>query len=55
MPEESVRLHQVYPGQKAKAPLLIAGMEHGQQMSAENIVFRYMIQNIDRGIRAHTM
>ncbi|BCH05718.1 hypothetical protein MesoLj131b_77170 (plasmid) [Mesorhizobium sp. 131-2-5] len=55
MPEESVRLHQVYPGQKTKAPLLIAGMEHGQQMSAENIVFRYMIENIDLGIRAHSM
>jgi len=55
MPEESVRLHQIYPGQKTKAPLLIAGMEHGQQMSAENIVFRYMIENIDRGMRAHTM
>jgi hypothetical protein len=55
MPEESVRLHQVYPGQKTKAPLLIAGMEHGQQLSAENVVFRYMIENIDRGIRGHTM
>jgi pimeloyl-ACP methyl ester carboxylesterase len=55
MPEESVRLHQVYPGPKTKAPLLIAGMEHGQQLSAENVVFRYMIENIDRGIRAHAM
>lgn len=55
MPEESVRLHKVYPGQKTKAPLLIAGMEHGQQMSADNAVFRYMIENIDRGIRAHAV
>jgi pimeloyl-ACP methyl ester carboxylesterase len=55
MPEESVRLHQVYPGQKTRAPLLIAGMEHGQQLSAENVVFRYMIESIDRGIRTHTL
>ena len=52
MPEESVRLHKVYPGPKAAAPLIIAGMEHGQQMSADNAIFRDMIENIDRGIRA---
>lgn len=53
MPAESVRLHQRYPGQKAPAPLLIAGMEHGQQMNADDAIFHYMIENIDRGIRQY--
>ncbi|WP_212591748.1 hypothetical protein [Bordetella genomosp. 2] len=53
MPGESIRLHHAYPGQKQDRPLLIEDMEHGQQMASGHPVFRYMIGQIDQGIRAH--
>jgi len=53
MPGESIRLHQAYPGKKQARPLMIEGMEHGQQMAADNQIFQYMIEQIDQGIRAH--
>lgn len=53
MPEESVRLHKVYPGPKGDAPLMIQDMQHGQQLVADHPLFRHMVDNIDRGIRAH--
>lgn len=52
MPEESVRLHKVYPGPKGDAALLIKDMQHGQQLTADNPLFLHMIDNIDRSVRA---
>lgn len=52
MPEESVRLHKVYPGTKGDAVFLIEGMQHGQQLTADNPLFLHMIDNIDRSVRA---
>ncbi len=53
MPEESARLHKVYPGKKTEAPLIIKDMQHGQQMNAEHPVFRQMVGAIDQHLRAH--
>lgn len=53
MPSESVRLHGVYPGDAGEAPLLIEGMEHGQQLTSDNPIFKTLIAQIDTGIRAH--
>ncbi|MBA5778172.1 alpha/beta hydrolase [Stappia sp. F7233] len=53
MPSESVRLHKVYPGEKGESALLVAGMEHGQQLMADHVIFKSLIDNIDHGIRAH--
>lgn len=52
MPAESVRLHDAYPGEKGDAPLMIAGMQHGQQMEANNPVFKGLINHIDGSIRS---
>ncbi|KFE33870.1 alpha/beta fold hydrolase [Thioclava atlantica] len=54
MPEESERLSAAYPGEKGDAAVVIEGMEHGQQMQADNPVFQSMISRIDDAIRAHT-
>lgn len=51
-PEESVRLHKVYPGEKGDAPCLIEGMAHGQQLVAEHPVFIDLIGKIDAAIRS---
>lgn len=51
-PDESVRLHKLYPGKKTSVPVMVLGMEHGQQLNAGNPVFQYLIYNIDRGIRS---
>lgn len=52
MPEESKRLHRVYPGQKSDAPLIVKDMEHGQQLNTDSPVFQFLIDNIDRGLRS---
>lgn len=52
MPEESIRLHKVYPGDAGDKPLIVEGMMHGQQNQADHPVFRQLIETIDRSIRA---
>ncbi|WP_436643233.1 hypothetical protein [Microbaculum sp. FT89] len=52
MPSESVRLHQVYPGLKGDAPVLIDDMKHGQQLEDGNPIFETLIGKIDEAIRA---
>lgn len=51
MPEESARLHRIYPGAKAEQPLMVSGMQHGQQMQTEHKIFQKVTDHIDRGIR----
>ncbi|MER9545281.1 hypothetical protein NKI72_25030 [Mesorhizobium sp. M0437] len=51
MPEESIRLHKVYPGRAGEKPLIIEGMMHGQQNQVENPIFHHLIEQIDRAIR----
>ncbi|MDK1374077.1 MULTISPECIES: alpha/beta hydrolase [unclassified Sinorhizobium] len=52
MPEESIRLHKVYPGSVGDQPLIVEGMMHGQQNQADHPVFRQLVDTIDRSIRA---
>lgn len=55
MPSESVRLHKVYPGDAGDAPLLVEGMEHGQQLTNDHPVFKLLVEKIDGGIRANCL
>ena len=52
MPEESKRLFAAYPGEKGDEPLILAGMEHGQQMVADSPVYQGLIEQIDARIRS---
>jgi len=50
-PRESERLHRRYPGPKDDVPLLVAGMQHGQQMVAGHPVFEGLMDVIDARLR----
>ncbi|MCY1315308.1 hypothetical protein D9M68_186410 [compost metagenome] len=52
MPEESIRLHGIYPGDAGERPLIIEGMMHGQQNQVDNPIFQRLIQEIDQAIRS---
>ncbi|WP_210339508.1 amidohydrolase family protein [Ensifer sp. ENS08] len=52
MPEESIRLHSVYPGNAGEKALIIEGMMHGQQNQADNPIFHRLIKEIDQAIRS---
>ncbi|WP_245464114.1 amidohydrolase family protein [Rhizobium sp. NXC24] len=52
MPEESIRLHKLYPGRAGDEPLIIEGMMHGQQNQTDNPIFHQLIKDIDRAIRS---
>lgn len=52
MPAESVRLHSLYSKLQPKTELFqVEGMQHGQQLMADNPIFQSLIQRIDQGIR----
>lgn len=51
MPQESLRLHSAYKGDKGSAPLLVAELQHGQQLEAGNPVFEAMMDAIDNRLR----
>lgn len=52
MPEESIRLHGIYPGNAGEKPLIIDGMMHGQQNQADHPIFHQLIKEIDQAIRS---
>lgn len=50
-PQESVRLHDRWPGPKDDRAFLVAGMQHGQQMTAGDPVFEGLMDAIDARLR----
>lgn len=50
-PKESERLHRRYPGPRDEGPLLVPGMQHGQQMVAGDPVFEGLMAIIDARLR----
>lgn len=51
-PEETKRLFAIYPGQKAELPILIQGLQHGQQMERGNDTFKTVISLIEEAIES---
>ncbi|WP_426130380.1 amidohydrolase family protein [Pararhizobium sp. PWRC1-1] len=52
MPEESIRLHSIYPGNAGDKALIVERMMHGQQNQVDNPIFHQLIKEIDQAIRS---
>lgn len=52
MPKESQRLFEAYPDQEGNALWIVEAMEHGQQLTADDPIFRKLIDGIDAHYRS---